>query len=83
MIANQAGVICDGAKPGCALKLGTAAASSVQSAIYALYNHYAHDNNGIVTGTAEESIKNLGILSKKGMSNVDKTIIEIMESHRC
>ncbi|SHJ15206.1 L-cysteine desulfidase [Dethiosulfatibacter aminovorans DSM 17477] len=83
MIANQAGVICDGAKPGCALKLGTAAASAVQSAIYALYNHYASDNNGIVTGSAEESIKNLGILSKKGMSNVDATIIEIMESHRC
>lgn len=83
MIANQAGVICDGAKPGCALKLGTAAASGVQSAIYALYNHYAHDNNGIVTGTAEESIRNLGILSKKGMSNVDRTIIDIMESHRC
>jgi len=83
MIANQAGVVCDGAKPGCALKLGTAAASAVQSAIYALYNHYAHDNNGIVTGTAEESIKNLGVLSKKGLSNVDKTIIEIMENHRC
>ena len=83
MIANQAGVICDGAKPGCALKLGTAAASAVQSAIYALYNHYASDNNGIVTGSAEESIRNLGILSKKGMSNVDATIIEIMEDHRC
>ncbi|SHJ76892.1 L-cysteine desulfidase [Dethiosulfatibacter aminovorans DSM 17477] len=83
MIANQAGVICDGAKPGCALKLGTAAASAVQSAIYSLYNHYASDNNGIVTGSAEESIKNLGVLSKNGMSNVDKTIIEIMERHRC
>lgn len=80
MLANQAGVICDGAKPGCALKLGTAAASGVQSAIFSINGFSACKNNGIVTGTAEEAIKNLGILGKKGMSNVDKTIIEIMEA---
>lgn len=80
MLANQAGVICDGAKPGCALKLGTAAASGVQSAIFSINGFSACKNNGIVTGSAEEAIKNLGILSKKGMSNVDKTIIEIMEA---
>ncbi len=80
MLANQAGVICDGAKPGCALKLGTAAASGVQAAILAINGFSACKNNGIVTGSAEEAIKNLGILSKKGMSNVDKTIIEIMEA---
>ncbi len=78
ILANQSGVICDGAKPGCALKLGTAAAAGVQSSILAMEGYYACKNNGIVTGTAEQSIKNLKILSDKGMTNVDRTIIDIM-----
>lgn len=78
ILANQSGVICDGAKPGCALKLGTAAAAGVQSSILAMEGYYACKNNGIVTGTAEQSIKNLKTLSDNGMSNVDRTIIDIM-----
>lgn len=78
ILANQSGVICDGAKPGCALKLGTAAAAGVQSSILAMEGYYACKNNGIVTGTAEQSIKNLKILSDKGMADVDRTIIDIM-----
>ena len=78
ILANQSGVICDGAKPGCALKLGTAAASGVQSSLLAMEGYYACKNNGIVTGTAEQSIKNLKTLSEQGMSNVDRTIIDIM-----
>ncbi len=78
ILANQSGVICDGAKPGCAFKLGTAAAAGVQSSLLAMGGYYACKNNGIVTGTAEESIKNLKTLSEKGMSNVDRTIIDIM-----
>ena len=78
ILANQSGVICDGAKPGCSLKLGTAAAAGVQSSILAMEGYYACKNNGIVTGTAEQSIKNLKILSDQGMTNVDRTIIDIM-----
>lgn len=78
ILANQSGVICDGAKPGCAFKLGTAAAAGVQSSLLAIGGYYACKNNGIVTGTAEESIKNLKTLSEKGMYNVDRTIIDIM-----
>lgn len=78
ILANQSGVICDGAKPGCALKLGTAAAAGVQSSIFAMQGFYACKNNGIVTGTAEQSIKNLKTLSNNGMGTVDKTIIDIM-----
>lgn len=78
ILANQSGVVCDGAKPGCSLKLGTAAASAMQSAILAINGFSASKNNGIVTKTAEQSIKNLGILSQKGMNDVDKTIIDIM-----
>lgn len=82
IIANQAGVICDGAKGACALKLGTAAVSGVQAVLLALEGDYLRENNGIVTKTAEETIRNLGKLSKEGMYPVDRTIIEIMEAGR-
>lgn len=82
IMANQSGVICDGAKAACALKLGTAAISGVQSVLLALSGDYLKENNGIVTNTAEETIKNLGKLSKEGMYPVDRTIIEIMEAGR-
>lgn len=78
ILANQSGVICDGAKPGCALKLGTAAVSGVQAAIYAMDGYVIDQNSGIVTGTAEESINNLGQLSQQGMGQVDNAIINIM-----
>ena len=78
ILANQSGVICDGAKPGCALKLGTAAASGVQASMLALHDFYSSTDVGIVTGSAENSIKNLKILSECGMQKVDKTIIDIM-----
>lgn len=78
IIANQAGVICDGAKPGCALKLGTAAATAVQSALLAIEGSVIKDHNGIASRSAEESIRNLGILSSDGMKPVDDAVIGIM-----
>lgn len=82
ILANQTGVVCDGAKAGCALKLATAASSGVQSALLAKGGYTVDKDNGIVTNSAEESIKNLGSLSKYGMDNVDNTIIDIMLSSK-
>ncbi len=78
MIANLSGMICDGAKVSCAFKLATAASTAVQSALLALNNSIALPKNGIVAESAEETIKNLGTLSKKGMNTTDKVILEIM-----
>lgn len=78
IIANQAGVICDGAKPGCALKLGTAAATAVQSALLAIEGTVIDEYNGIASKNAEESIRNLGMLSSNGMKPVDDAVIGIM-----
>lgn len=80
IIANQAGVICDGAKPGCALKLGTAASTAVQSALLAVDGSTTDDCNGIVNNQAEKSIESLAKLSHEGMKNIDDTVIEIMLS---
>lgn len=79
IIANQSGVICDGAKPGCALKLGTAASTAVQSALLALQGTILEDHNGITSPVVERSIKNLAALSSPGMASVDDTVISIMQ----
>jgi L-cysteine desulfidase len=78
MIANISGMICDGAKVGCALKLATAASTAVQSAILALGNKVVPARNGIVADTAEETIKNLGRLGQDGMGTTDRVILKIM-----
>ena len=79
MIANLSGMICDGAKSGCALKLASAASAAVQSAIIAKYNCIVPPLNGIVGNNVEESIRNLGKVSSQGMTITDETIINIMD----
>lgn len=79
MIANLSGMICDGAKSGCALKLASAASAAVQSAIISKYNCVVPPMNGIVGNRVEESIINLGKISSQGMTITDKVIINIMD----
>ena len=79
MIANLSGMICDGAKSGCALKLASSASAAVQSSIIAKYNCIVSPLNGIVGNKVEESIKNLGKVSSQGMTITDETIINIMD----
>lgn len=78
-IANTSGMICDGAKEGCALKLSTSASVAVQSAILAINNSIVPARNGIVAETAEDTIKNLGILAVGGMSIADTVILKTMK----
>ncbi|WP_432406181.1 serine dehydratase subunit alpha family protein [Wukongibacter sp. M2B1] len=79
MLANTSGMICDGAKVGCALKLATSASAAVQSALLAIGNNIVPSQNGIVAETAEDTIKNLGTLSDKGMSTTDEVILRVMK----
>ncbi|MCR2045099.1 L-cysteine desulfidase family protein [Anaerosalibacter massiliensis] len=80
MLANLTGMICDGAKETCALKLSTSVGEAILSSYLALDNIMTKPNNGILGNTAEETIKNLGILSRDGMLNTDKVIVDIMNS---
>lgn len=79
MLANTSGMICDGAKVGCALKLATSASAAVQSALLAIGNNIVPSQNGIVAETAEDTIKNLGKLSDKGMNTADEVILRVMK----
>lgn len=81
MIGNVSGMICDGAKGGCALKLSTASNLAVFNAKLSLMDSVVGHKNGIVHDSLEQSIKNLGVLSRKGMKLTDQVILDIMMSH--
>ena len=75
---DLAGVICDGAKAGCSLKLATAAGTAVQSALFALQGVQVQSTDGIIAASAEKTMQNIGRLSTQGMIETDRTILKIM-----
>ncbi|MCP4614045.1 MAG: serine dehydratase subunit alpha family protein [Planctomycetes bacterium] len=78
LVSDLAGVICDGAKAGCALKLATAAGTAVQSALFSLHGINVKDSDGIITVTPEQTTRNVGRISTEGMIETDRTILKIM-----
>lgn len=78
MIGNITGMVCDGAKVGCALKVASGVSSAVQSAILALDNICISDNDGIIEKDIEKTIRNLGKIGSKGMQITDDMILDIM-----
>ncbi|HCT93919.1 MAG: hypothetical protein A2X19_05005 [Bacteroidetes bacterium GWE2_39_28] len=78
MIGNITGMVCDGAKVGCALKVASGVSSAVQSAILALDNICISDNDGIIEKDIEKTIHNLGKIGSKGMQITDDMILDIM-----
>ena len=78
IIGDLAGVICDGAKAGCAMKLSTAAGTAVQAALFSLRGITIQSTDGIVGSSGEQTMKNVGQLSTQGMIAADHTILNIM-----
>jgi len=78
ILEDLAGVICDGAKAGCAIKLTTAAGAAVQAALFSLQGVNVQDTDGIIGNSTQKTIQNMGQLSHDGMIQTDKTILKIM-----
>ncbi len=78
ILEDLAGVICDGAKAGCAIKLNTAAGAAVQAALFSLHGVNVKDTDGIIGNSTQKTIQNMGALSHDGMHLADKTILKIM-----
>lgn len=78
MIANLTGMICDGAKPSCALKVTTGVSTAVFSAIMAMENRCVTSVEGIIDEDVDQSIRNLTKIGSKGMNETDKLVLEIM-----
>ena len=78
VIANVTGIICDGAKPGCSLKVYTGVSSAILSALLAIDNIGASKNDGIIDDDVEKTIKNYIKINEKNANQIDKTILNIM-----
>lgn len=82
LIEDLAGVICDGAKTACSLKLATAAGTAVQAALLAAQGICVRPTDGIAGESLEQTTKNIGELSRDGMVETDRTILHIMLNKR-
>ena len=78
LMEDLAGIICDGAKAGCALKLATAAGTAVQAALFSLHGVKVKPTDGIIAQSPEQTMRNVGMLSTEGMIETDRTILSIM-----
>ena len=80
MIANLTGMICDGAKPSCALKVTTGVSTAVLSAVMAMENRCVKSVEGIIDQDVDRSIQNLTEIGKNGMNETDRLVLQIMTS---
>ena len=78
MIANLTGMLCDGAKPSCALKLTTGVSTSVMSAMLAIQNRHVTSVEGIIDDDVDICIRNLTTIGRKGMDETDRYVLDIM-----
>ena len=80
MIANLTGMICDGAKPSCALKLASGVSTAVLSAMMAVEGRCVSKLEGIIDEDVDRSIHNLTAIGRDGMNATDEMILDIMTS---
>ena len=78
MIANLTGMICDGAKPSCALKLTSGVSTAVLSAMLAMQHKYVSSQEGIIDDDVDKSIHNLTAIGSRGMDVTDRFVLDIM-----
>lgn len=78
VISSLAGMVCDGGKVSCALKLCTSATMAHRAALLASVGMRVPSDNGIVAQDLPETICNLGTISNQGMKEMERAIISIL-----
>ena len=78
MIGNITGMVCDGAKVGCAMKVASGVSCALQSAVLAREGICISEHDGIIEKDIEKTIQNLGRIGSIGMQNTDNMILDIM-----
>ena len=78
MIGNITGMVCDGAKVGCAMKVASGVSSALQSAVLAREGICISEHDGIIEKDIEKTIQNLGKIGSVGMQKTDNMILDIM-----
>ena len=78
MAGNITGMVCDGAKVGCAMKVASGVSCAVQSAVLALRGTCIPSTDGIIEDDVEKTIRNIGKIGSAGMKTTDQMILDIM-----
>ena len=78
MAGNITGMVCDGAKVGCAMKVASGVSCAVQSAVLALRGTCIPSTDGIIEDDVERTIRNIGAIGSSGMKMTDRMILDIM-----
>lgn len=83
LLSNIAGMLCDGAKESCALKVGSASSEAYCAMEWALEGQHLTVPQGVFGASIEETVANVGRVSREGMKTVDRVMIDILdERHR-
>ncbi len=82
MIANITGMICDGAKPSCSLKISSGVSTALLSALMAIENKTISGQEGIVDEDVDQTIRNMSEIGKTGMMETDKVVLRIMTNKK-
>ncbi|MBR2236111.1 MAG: serine dehydratase subunit alpha family protein [Prevotella sp.] len=83
MVANLTGMICDGAKPSCSLKITSGVSTAVLSALISMEGKCVSSQEGIVDDCVDKSIHNLTAIGANGMGPTDEMVLRIMTSKGC
>ena len=82
MIGNITGMLCDGAKPSCSMKVSSGVSSAMFSALLAMEKKVVTSNEGIVDDDVDQSIDNLTSIGRDGMNATDTLVLNIMTSKK-
>ena len=82
MIANITGMICDGAKPSCSLKISSGISTALLSALMAIENKSISGQEGIVDEDVDQTIRNMSKVGNTGMMETDKVVLRIMTNKK-
>lgn len=83
MIATLTGMVCDGAKPSCSLKIASGVSTSLLSAILAMEEQCVSSVEGIIDNDVDKSILNLTRIGSESMNETDHTVLDIMTHKGC
>jgi L-cysteine desulfidase len=78
MIANITGMICDGAKAGCALKIASSVSTATLSAMMAMEDEVVSSQEGIIDEEIDKTIRNMALIGNSGMQHTDRIVLDIM-----
>lgn len=78
MVANLTGMICDGAKPSCSMKISSGVSTAMMSAMMAMRGFAVTSAEGIISDDVDETIHNLTSIGRDSMQATDKLVLKIM-----